>query len=589
MKKKFVVSILVIIEIISIIIIFGKDNNDTLSLINKKEETNNMFAIMVSDDGTNWTEHDGTGFPEGKKFDHAECYDANERLINETITYDELNKKVTSTLNGTAYCYLYFVDIDNSDDPIFAIYSKSEEALRFYQNSDYENGKVNVEEEYNDHEVTEIYVDLKDTNFETIQDVLWFDIRNNIEKVYIVDIISPNNTAYWFANMNNLKYADVTNLNALKITTMQGMFGNDCVSDFKCNEMEEYKIIGLNDLKIDNVTDMSSMFYGAGAEAKVFDIGDLSNWNTSKVTDMSYMFYNSAQYGELENFNIGNLSNWDTSQVTDMSRMFEGAGAFSNNYNIGDLSTWNTSKVTNMSGMLAGVGGDDEEVNIGNLSTKEVTKNGITYTAWDTAKVEDMSYMFASLGYKAKKIELNLSNWNVSNVKNMEFMFGALGYEQATDVEINFLNWDVPNVTNMYEMFFQTGYHSSNLELSGIENWRPLNVENVSEMFYETGYSNANFKLDLSDWDLSETIKCTYERFKQFDYNVALKIIDPDFGCPDPDDPCYDGTCDIHPCILDPDLPECGNGDVNDGYVDPGEDPREEIDVIRPSDFPEIE
>jgi hypothetical protein len=51
---------------------------------------------------------------------------------------------------------------------------------------------------------------------------------------------------------------------------------------------------------------MSGMFHYAGNKAKTWNIGNLSNWNTSKVTDMTYMFGNAGSWSTTWN-SIGTL------------------------------------------------------------------------------------------------------------------------------------------------------------------------------------------------------------------------------------------------------------------------------------------
>ena len=72
-------------------------------------------------------------------------------------------------------------------------------------------------------------------------------------------------------------------------------------------------------LDTSRVTNMSSMFEGAGNEAATFDL-DLSGWSTSNVTTMASMFRSAGTYAD--DWSIGNISGWNTSNVTDMSNMF---------------------------------------------------------------------------------------------------------------------------------------------------------------------------------------------------------------------------------------------------------------------------
>lgn len=116
---------------------------------------------------------------------------------------------------------------------------------------------------------------------------------------------------------------------------------------------------GIENLKTDNVTDMSNMFNGCGIisldlsslnttnvtnMSSMFEMClnlktlDVSNFNTANVTDMSHMFYRCEK---LENLNI---TNFVTLSVTDMSDMFHDCKTLTSL----DLSSFNTEKVTQM-------------------------------------------------------------------------------------------------------------------------------------------------------------------------------------------------------------------------------------------------
>ena len=164
------------------------------------------------------------------------------------------------------------------------------------------------------------------------------------------------------------------------------------------------------------------MFYHAGKLSTTWNIGTLSNWNTSKVTDMQSMF-NLAGFSA--NSLILDLSNWNTSKVTNMRFMFNMCEndifSSSTTWSVGDLSNWDTSKVTDMNCMFQGAGYNATTWNIGNLNR------------WDTSQVTDMGWMFNKAGYKATTFNIgNLTNWDTRNVTNMNAMFCKAGANATT-------------------------------------------------------------------------------------------------------------------------------------------------------------
>ena len=84
---------------------------------------------------------------------------------------------------------------------------------------------------------------------------------------------------------------------------------------------ERYNIISkkINKLKIklkgiNNVTNMSYMFYGCSS---LSSLPDISKWNTNNITNISYMFNECSSLSSLPD-----ISKWITNNVKDMCYMF---------------------------------------------------------------------------------------------------------------------------------------------------------------------------------------------------------------------------------------------------------------------------
>ena len=226
--------------------------------------------------------------------------------------------------------------------------------------------------------------------------------------------------------------------------------------------------------------DSSYMFYEFRS---LSDLSDLSDWGTSNVTDMSYMFYNAGAGPSATTFTL-DLSGWNTSNVTNMSYMFYQAGYSATTWSIGDLSNWNTSNVTNMSNMFYYAGSPATTWSIGDLSN------------WNTSSVTDMSWMFSCAGYSATTFTLDLSGWNTSNVTDMSYMFSLVGYSATTWSIGDLSEWNTSNVTNMREMFRYAGYRATTftLDLSG---WNTSNVTNMNRMFESAGRSATTWSVTI--------------------------------------------------------------------------------------------
>ena len=207
---------------------------------------------------------------------------------------------------------------------------------------------------------------------------------------------------------------------------------------------------------------------------------NIGNWNVSGVTNMNSMFWGATIFNQ-------DIGNWDVGNVTIMKYMFYNSGF--NQY----IGGWNVSSVINMNHMFRNLNNSNPFNQ--DISTKEVTKNGLTYTAWDVGNVTIMADMF----YGNTAFNQNIGNWNVNKVTNMTSMFNvAMAFNQdisTKEVTINgitYTAWNVENVEYMGEMFKAAGSFNQN-----ITNWNVSKVKIINNMFLQ----NAVFNQDISNWD----------------------------------------------------------------------------------------
>ena len=278
-----------------------------------------------------------------------------------------------------------------------------------------------------------------------------------------------------FANMPNLKTADLHNVDTSRATSLRGTFSNDTA----------LQTINVDGWDTSKVTNMSWLLY----KDPVLESADLSSWDTGNVTTMANMFAEDVGVKSID------VSKFDTGKVTDFSNMFAGtqslkaldvskfdtgkvtdfSGMFSENHSLEslDVSGFDTSSATNMSSMFAGTQ---------SLKTLDVSK-------FDTGKVTDFSGMFSenkALG------SLDVSGFDTSSATNMFDMFRGAQLLQTLDVA----NFNTGNVTNFGNMF--TWMNVTALDVSHFDTH---SATNMAGMFMNTF---ALKHLDVSHFDTSK-------------------------------------------------------------------------------------
>ena len=260
-------------------------------------------------------------------------------------------------------------------------------------------------------------------------------------------------TKYWFYGCSNLStITGIENLRTDNVTDMTVMFYN-CYSLTSLN---------LSHFNTQNVTSMRLMFELCENLADL----DVSSFDTSKVVDMHGLFHNCRSLTSLD------ISNFNTSNVVDIAQMFGSCKTLTSL----DVSNFNTSKVTDISSMF-----DDCQ-----------SLTSIDVSGFNTANVTDMSGMF----YNCKGFtNIDLSNFNTSNVTSMKDMFSGCSSLTA----LNLSGFKTSNVWSMVDMF----YGCSHLTSLDITSFDTTNVTDLSSMF--NGCSSLSI-LDISSFNTVNTI-----------------------------------------------------------------------------------
>ena len=342
--------------------------------------------------------------------------------------------------------------------------------------------------------VTEIYRFEESDVFGSMEETPWYLNRNKVKTVSFRDKVSPQSTAYWFADFEYMTQANLDKLNTSNTTNMEGMF-------YYCKGL---KTLDLSKLDTSNVNNMSRLFKGC---LNITNL-DVSNFDTSNVENMSEMFCmfiyeDDGTWSFAAVTSIKGLDKLNTSKVTNMYRMFMGCSNLSNI----DVSHFDMSSVENISGMFRAC------YAIRSLSIEK----------WNVSNCKDMSYVFDSCVGLAT---ININNWDVSSCENMQNMFFNT---PATSYDLS--NWDISKVKNMRQMFaaavncksitFNTNAKLENIEdmastfkncqslitlkLPDLEN--TVHLKNTCKTFYEC-FSLGN--IDISRLNTSNVIDMSY-------------------------------------------------------------------------------
>lgn len=178
----------------------------------------------------------------------------------------------------------------------FAVYSADDGSLSFYKRAEVpKQGSM-----YLGKRATAVY-----TGIETMTSIPgWMlNYSKDIKNVTVYDEgISPIGAGHWFAELRNMKTADVSKLDMSKCKTISCMF-TDCTS---------LETLDLSAWDTRSLTDMNQAFQNCTSLTKL----NVSGWDVSKVTNMTLSFAEDRTLSSLD------LSTWDNSAVTSMKDVF---------------------------------------------------------------------------------------------------------------------------------------------------------------------------------------------------------------------------------------------------------------------------
>ena len=327
----------------------------------------------------------------------------------------------------------------------------------------------------------------------------WNDQRESITIVVFDDsfanCLTLTRTAFWFMSCSKLTtIIGIENLKTDNVTDMNGMF-------YGCSSLKNLDVSGF---KTDNVTNMGIMFYGCSGLSSL----DVSHFNTEKVTNMNAMFSDCSGLSSLD------VSHFNTENVTNMSGMFSGCSDLTSL----DVSHFNTSSVTDMSSMFSDCS-SLTSLDVSNFNTTNVTNmmcmfcdcfvlKDLDVSGFKTDNVTNMNGMFDNC---SGLTSLDVSNFNTANVTDMGAMFNVCHSLKNLVVS----NFNTEKVTNMASMFHSCSGLTS-LDVSG---FKTDNVTDMQAMFYDCSGLES---LDVSNFNTSNVTNMSYMfasclRFKNLD------------------------------------------------------------------------
>ena len=278
------------------------------------------------------------------------------------VVGDTIKLYPTRKTSNYVYCTL-----DGNSDPVttrspYAVLSSDSLTVTFFYDDqktarggiDINNGSLNWPYSI----VTTAVFDASFADYRPISTEYWFYDCSSLTSILGIENLKTDNVtnmSRMFASCNSLTTIDVSGFKTDHTTEMGGMFEG-------CSSLTTIDVSGFN---TENVTGMGWMFAGCSSLTTI----DVSGFKTDNVTSMEYMF---AGCSSLTNIDVRGFK---TDNVAYIRKMFEDCSGMTSI----DISGFKTDNVMLMESMFDGCS---------NLTTIYVGKG------WSTAKVEDGNNMF---------------------------------------------------------------------------------------------------------------------------------------------------------------------------------------------------
>ena len=267
--------------------------------------------------------------------------------------------------------------------------------------------------------ITTVIFDESFANCTTLTSTLrWFMDCSSLSSIIGIENLKTDNVTdmtWMFTGCSSLTSIDLSYMNTANVTKMHGLFNG-------CSNLTN---INLSGLKTTNVTTMNTMFCDCSSLTSV----DVSSFHTRHVTDMEFMFYGCSNLTSLD------LVNFDTSNVTNMNYMFRESPSLTAIY-VSD--GWSTASVSQGNEIFTSC-----ENLVGGLGTKyDPDHNGIEYAHIDGG-VDNPGYLTSNSQGRGNASFDGLTAW-VWGDATLNDAFANVGREAAVKT-IAAILWDSNN------------------------------------------------------------------------------------------------------------------------------------------------
>ena len=317
------------------------------------------------------------------------------------------------------------------------------------------------------------------------------DKANVLYVMGVADTEMPTDCHGMFSGYSNLRYVDLQYVKEYHPTTVSSMFA-------ECSKLAWVKFG--DQLKTENVTDMSNMFSGCSSLTAL----DLTGFDTSKVKSMNSMFY------DCEKLTTIDFDDVKTSSLEDMGFMFGHCTSLTSL----DLSSFDTRNVNDMNNMFRQCY-KLKELDLGNFDTRNVTT------------MVCMFFACSELEY------IDMSEFSVSNNTDISNMFD--GCNKLGSIR---LGESFKNITNKAYLPANGGWISESGNTSATSSDGYAVINNTKDQLWINnnyinsfiGGSNGSGTQDdpiiISDYAKLRRVITIYDKFKKEDVYLKLSADD---------------------------------------------------------------